>query len=415
MPTEMTACPHCGTANSTKKSTCYACRKDMHPVAAVATADPPPPRSTTPAPTGTRSKVVKAPSAPAPVTMSPATPPPPRPRSRASALLGATTMQRVQFYRQMQSLVHTGMPLGLCLNYVQENIAYALRPTVRDLASAVQGGEKLSDNMAHYPNLFQEWEVSVIRAAELGGTLPEAMQNIADSLEMEMSLRTRVLASTLPVIATFFVFVLVLLVVNAVRSSGGGIENVIPALQQAALQFGLLVGAGIIVWQGWQVFTRTRVGGNINFHLVSYLPILGPLLRNMMRLRFVRVLASLWGAGVGPLEALDTSARATNNRQVMRIIKEGLPKLGQGGTLAEVVQSTRILPPEAMYLLQSGETTGTVSEALLKVAEYIKMELDAQAQTLPMKVQLIGYAIIGPLVGALIISFWSNYFSKLGF
>ncbi|MHB9023354.1 MAG: type II secretion system F family protein [Armatimonadota bacterium] len=418
MPPKMKPCPHCGTDNSENKRICYHCQLEITPQAdsektvqkrllrpRVLPQPQVPQRELTPG------EVIT----PQPVTKPAPAPPKTKPRAKASAFWGATLAQRAQFYRQMQSLLRAGIPIGLALGYLEQNIAFNLRPLVRDLTQHVQGGGLLSDALSRYPNIFPDWEVSLVVAAEKGGTMPEAMRDVADTLEMEMQLRHEVNSKTIHLKFTAGMVVLVLLILGGAQFSiiSGGLPGVLARLQAAALQFGIVLAAGFGLVMAWRTTMRTRQGASIGYSLSSWLPLLGPIIKNMMRIRFIRVLSALWHAGVGPVQALEAAARASGNRHVMHQVDEVLSAIGQGVSLSEALGPTRILPPEILYLLQSGEASGSVPEALNNAAEYIRMELESQVKTLPAKAQLIMYLILGPIVGWIIISFYVSYFTQL--
>ena len=417
MPLEMISCPHCGTQNSANKRVCYHCQQQLKAEEPAVQRRALRPKSLPAIQVPQRALQQTTQAGEAAKVAVPAAKPAEKPARRAPSFsTGASLRQRVQFYRQMHGLLRSGIPLGLSLNYVENSIARHLRPVMRAMAEEVQKGNRFSEQMQQFPSLFPEWECSVVKAAELSGTLPHAMDSIASTLELEMDLRQRVSSHTLHLKATAVVFILVLMVVTGVGGAAGGTGNIMAVfnfliasiLRTAGIVFAVLIGIRL-----WHIYARTRKGGNIAYAISSRVPIVGPLMKNMMRLRFIRVLEALWQAGVGPLEALETAAHASGSRYVMNKVGENKAKLGEGGTLSDVLEATRILPQEGMYLVRAGENSGTIPEALAKVAEYLELDIKSQVKTLPMKIQLIFYAVIVPAVLALLIWFYTGYFNTI--
>jgi type IV pilus assembly protein PilC len=312
-------------------------------------------------------------------------------------IIGVSLRQRAQFYRQLYSTLHAGVPVGLALTTIAQNSAISLRSRIRKLAEHVEKGKLLSEGMAGYPNLFPEWEVSVVYAAEKSGTLPNAMHDIADALEMEWDLRARTRASTFHLKATAFVLILVLLILAAVHS--GTSDQVFAQVGQAAIRFVfVLIGIGLLIY-GWRIIGRFRPMAAAVAAMVPRTPMIGPIWRDMARIRFLRVLATLWAAGVSPIESLEVAARTTGNQHLMNQVRDLSKGLSQGtSSLSSIIAATRFLSPEAVSMLQVGETTGGVAEALEKTAEYYYFELSAQVKTLPHKIQLLMYAVLVPVV-----------------
>ncbi len=413
MPMKMITCPHCGATNSERKQECFECHQALTATAPVieTQSDKITPVSlplntekmaarlkTTQDAVSTKTKSVEF-------------------RTQvAVAVFGATLKQRIQLYRQMHSLLKAGIPMGLALNYLEGAIAFHLRPMAKTMAQSVQGGSLLSEAMTRFAGIFPEWEVSMIMAAEKSGNLPEAMEDLAETLEVEMDLRYQVGVKLFPLKATAVVFVLVLMLITALGSSPGGITSMsalMALLVQVGYRFIMLCAAAICLWQAWKFWGRSRTGARVVFETTARTPLIGPIIRNQMRYRFAEVLGALWRAGVAPMESLATAARASGNHHLMQRVTKQLKRFGEGATISDIIEDLKVFPAEAIYLIRSGETGGSIGESLQKVAEYIRMELNAQVKTLPMRAQLAMYALLVPAVAYLVIKVYLGYAGML--
>ena len=401
---EMMACPHCGAQNSRRKSVCYQCNNRMLAAAA--------------APAVRGKLFSRSPVTPAALIAKPEAPAKeaaPHARARKfPSLLGVSLPQRAQMYRQLFSLLHSGIPLGLALHHSAESCAYSLRPLLKSVCDHVSHGGLLSEKLTEYPTIFPEWEVNVIRAAEKSGALPDAMTDIANTIEMEWDLRSRIRAGTFMLKATAVVALLVVLIVGSVAKVKTGVAgDVFSAVGWAFLFCGLALLGILGVIFAWRYFARSRAGGAFVSRWMPRVPIIGPVLQGMGRIRFVRVLGALWKAGLSPTESLEIAAKTTGNFHFIRQIEQASGQVMQGATLAGVLGPTGYLPGEALYLLQTGEMSGSVAESLDKVAEYFDMDLQAKVKTLPMKIQLIFYAVLIPIVLYILINFWTKYYGGM--
>ena len=405
MPPEMIPCPKCGEPNSTKKQVCHHC------LAALGT--PPP---------GAKTAVRAVPAPPVKRTTQPSTTSSPTAPQHGFTwmdyVFGVSLRERAQFYRQMNGLLNAGIPIGLSLQHSAENCAYAMRSRIRDMADHTQAGGLMSDVMVRYPALFPDWEISVLMASEKAGTLPQVMHDIADALEREWDLRSRTKVAAFPVIATFVVFVLVAMLVFSIgnyttTTELGGSVNFGGLFGSIFVRMALLVVLVIAIIVGWRMLGRTRMGGILISRLMPRVPLIGPILQAMKRIRFVTVLSTLWHAGIAPLQAVEIAARTTGDRRLIDQLEEATGRFSQGITLSALITATDFLPQHALYLLQTGEVSGNIAGALEKIAEYHTIEVDAQVKTMPMKVQLLLYAIVVPLVLWLLLKFYGGYFSNL--
>jgi type II secretory pathway component PulF len=219
----------------------------------------------------------------------------------------------------MHAQLHAGIPPGQCLVLIENTSMASWRPMLREMAHETQGGGMLSNAMARYPLIFPEWEISVVRAGEIGGTLPEAMADIAESLETEVELRLQVHARTFHLRITAFVLALVACIVFRARDvlpvllrTGQTISSAkdffhyfYPAFQT----FAFIVLGYLLLLILWRLVSRTRNGRSITQAIVRRTPLIGPIMAGILRLRFISVLGTLWHAGVAPIEAIQTAAR----------------------------------------------------------------------------------------------------------
>ena len=401
MPTiEMMACPHCGAQNSRRKSLCYQCGNRMSTTEVT---------SKTPRHRFGRRAAVVATNSASSEQMGKQTVEGMRHR-KSSVFLGASLRQRAQFYHQMASLLNAGIPLGLALQHSAENCAFQLRPMLTHMSDKISAGGRFSEQLLDYPSIFPDWEVNVVVAAEKSGVLPDAMSNIAQTIEMESNMRSSTFASTFFIMATAVVAVLVLFIVHNVgKVQSGKLMDVFAAVGMAFLYCGLVLLALFAFIVFWRFFGRSRVGSALIATFMPKIPLIGPILQGLGRIRFVRVLGALWKAGVSPIESLEIAAKTTGNYHFIRQIEAGTVKLVKGGaSISSVLAPTKFLPGESLYLLQTGETSGNVADSLEKIAEYFAVDVQARVKTLPDKLMLLGYAIIVPIVFYILYHFYTT-------
>jgi len=400
MAARMKACPHCGEMNSEKKAECFKCRQPMTGL----------PQITVPA----RVLREKPKVNPQQATLS-------LPKTEGKTftlpkfkipIFPITLRQKSQYYRQMQSLLHAGVPITLAMNYIEKNVAISLRVMARTIADEIKTGKTLSECMAVHTNIFTEWEIALVKAAELTGALPEIMRQIADTLDLEHDLRSRVNSATWSLKATVWVAVLVGFIIgNLARASG--LEQTLDGLGNAFRQF-MFVGAGFLVFRElWKSFAQTRVGARIVQLFAVRTPMIGPIIRYMQRIRFARVLSAMFEAGINPGEALVSAARASDDPVLFFRAQEAEKRLQAGEQLTDILAQLEVFPPEMIGLIKAGEMSGSMGQSLLSVASYMEVELEARVKTLPMKLQMLFYAIMVPIVLFILIAFYTRYFESV--
>lgn len=405
----MRPCPHCGTPNSAKKRICYQCQQEMQPAETPVPAAVSPPAKVEAPPT----TPVEAPQ-PAPVEAALAAPPrlartfkqsgPRQPHAK----LG----ERAQFYRQLQAMLAAGLTPSLALDSLaKRDSAASLRLIARDLSTRTEHGRLLSVAMEQHPATFPEWEVETVHAGEINGKLPEAAGDIAETLEAEWNVRLQVRARTwyLRATANFGLFVL-LLVIAAHRLADINVAHfgrpIPPDISQGFRTFVfLLIAAAFltliinrllrIVW--WRM-TQSRRWAPVTQNIICRLPLLGAIVSNLLRLRFLRVLSSLWEAGVQPIQAIEIAARAGDDPKLQERIDEELMQFTEGGSLVGVMTATGYFSQEMLQMVRTGEQSGSVPTMLQHIVRYLHDDLDARLRSAPVITELILFCVVAPLV-----------------
>jgi type IV pilus assembly protein PilC len=321
-------------------------------------------------------------------------------------LFGVSLRHRVFFYQQLDHLLKAGIPLILALAHLENQMPAHLRPMLHAMSERLQRGEPLSVVMSSYAAVFSEWEVHLIHAAELTGDLHMAANQISVTLEMEETIRRRLNSSTIHLWITLAVLVVVLCIVRIFLGRAVSAGDAIFLLGGAIRDGLVMLALAVLAWQGYRMWSRTRRGSLLNAAILFRLPLVGTLIFNQMRIRFTRVLGALWNAGVAPMEALQTAARASGHGRVIRVVEENLHRVGEGQEVSNIIEASQLYPPEAVYLLRTGETSGSVPAALEKIAEYFQGQLETQAKVLPTQLYFLFFIIVALVAGYFIISYF---------
>ena len=96
----------------------------------------------------------------------------------------------VQFYHQFAALIGAGMPLLRSLDTLVSLTAdREIKAAIEEVSRSVSEGSTLADALRRHPRIFSEVAVSVIDAAESGGSIDTAMTRLADHVERAKAIR----------------------------------------------------------------------------------------------------------------------------------------------------------------------------------------------------------------------------------
>lgn len=331
------------------------------------------------------------------------------------------------FTRQFASLIKAGLPLFSCLKALEEQTkSRYFRGIIHEISAEIEGGVSLSNALAKHKNIFNELYVNTIKAGETAGTLDEVLERLADLLEHELDIRSKIKSATIyPAIATCFLcigfFILVTFVIPKFAKIFETMQGKLPLptlilIKTNAIIRGywflliILFIAGI--W-GFLAFIKWPKGRKIWDTFRLKIPVLGPLILKLIMSRFSRTMAMLIKSGVPILTVLDISSRTAGNVVISEAIENIRFSVNEGKGMAEPMRISGVFSPTVAEMVSIGEETGKIDELLFKISEYYDREAEYSIKNLTTLIEpiLIVILAIGVLIMALgvFLPMWNMY------
>ncbi|MDE0489729.1 MAG: type II secretion system F family protein, partial [Gammaproteobacteria bacterium] len=115
-------------------------------------------------------------------------------------------------------------------------------------------------------------------------------------------------------------------------------------------------------------------------------------------------------AGLPAIEALDGAAGACGSRVYESAIRQARDDVETGQSLTRSMAYVQALPPALVRMLGVGEETGRLSEMCRHLAERYEEELQASADRLGALLEPLLMAILGVLIGGLVLAMYLPIF-----
>ena len=330
----------------------------------------------------------------------------------------------INFCFDMEQMARSGIPIIDGLRDMRDTLeSQRFRDVLSVMTEDMEGGKVLSQCMSGHPDVFDPVFVSLIRAGEHAGQLPEVFKSLADNIKWldELISQTRRLL-ILPLLTLVVVLaVLVALLIFLVPQIAQLFKTMGLALPT---QTKVLIAISGFMTQYWYVVFGVPVVAFIALTLAvqrspraAYmwdyaklrLPLVGQTLQKIMLSRFANTFALLYRSGITVLDAIKISEDVVNNK----VISDGLARAGQqiaaGENLSETFQNLGVFPPLVIRMLRVGETTGALDTALLNITYFynrdVKESVDkAQKMLGPAMTLVLGgllafvvWAVLGPV------------------
>lgn len=332
-----------------------------------------------------------------------------------------SSKELVLFSRQFSTLINAKVPIVQALNILMAQVSSKrLQTVIQEMAGRVESGDSLSSALARYPKVFSNLYVNLVRAGELSGTMDESLSYLANQLEKDNDLRSKVVgALTYPafiVVALFvvgflmFIFVLPPLIGIMQESSVAlpfttqilvAATNFIQSFWWAVL---LVVIGGIV---GGRYYILTPGGRYIFDSMKIHLPVAGDLFRKVYMARFARNLSTLVAGGIPIVKALESVADIVGNQVYREIILDAAEQVRNGKSIASALSQRKEFPPIVPQMTQIGESTGRLQEILQKLASFYEKEVDEVLKILttllePIIMMILGLAVAVMVAGILL-------------
>jgi len=134
------------------------------------------------------------------------------------------------------------------------------------------------------------------------------------------------------------------------------------------------------------------------------LPIVGYFARMQTVVQFSRTLGMLIESGVNLPEALTIVSNIVDNSVLVAALNQAREQIIKQGKMAEFLKQTGLFPTVAIFLINTGEQSGTLDQMLISVAEYYERELNEYADSLTALISPVMLVITGLVVGTIIMA-----------
>jgi type IV pilus assembly protein PilC len=124
-------------------------------------------------------------------------------------------------------------------------------------------------------------------------------------------------------------------------------------------------------------------------------------------------MSTMFAAGVPLVEAMDSVAGATGNIIYEEAVYQMRDQVATGQQLQLAMAQTGLFPNMVVQMVAIGEESGALDSMLAKVADFYEQEVDDAVDGLSALMEPIIMAVLGVLIGGLIIAMYLPIF-KLG-
>lgn len=315
--------------------------------------------------------------------------------------------------RQLATLLKSGITLIESLSAIVDQVTNEkLKRVYGQIKSDVNEGSSLADAMAQHGSVFTTLYVSMIRAGEASGALDEVLIRLANFMEQQARLKSRIMSAMMyPMIMLgiggMIMLLLFVVVIPRITKIFDQVKAQLP-IQTKLLIFTadvvkgywwlliLLSGTAVYFFLRWK---RSEKGRAVWDRFVLGAPVLGQVVRMVAVTRFSRTLATLLRSGVPVLTALDIVRDVLNNERLAEVIDNAREAIREGESIAKPIERSRQFPPIVTHMIAIGEKSGQLEEMLEHVADNYDFQVNQKIDGLTSLLEPVMIVGMGAAVG----------------
>lgn len=324
----------------------------------------------------------------------------------------------VPLCRQMATSYDAGIPIIRTLDLMADNARDSRSKQVfRSMADDARNGATLGEAARRQQKYLPRFFIELLHSGELGGRLDVMLHDMADYYEDRLAMQRKIVGAmvypALQLTAAWFLGTFALGLIGRLNLDSGEAISISGYINEYLLFQGLAMAILAAVVIGIIVLSRL---GLISWSwglILNYMWPLSNVARKFSLARFFRGFSLLIGSGMNIKSCITNAAAISGNAYIEKDLLQAVPRVAEGATLVEAFAPCRTLTPVAREMLLVGEHSGNLEQSLRKVSEY---HLEEGRHAVQVASKIMGVLIVlavGGLVGAIIISFYSKYFSML--
>jgi type IV pilus assembly protein PilC len=332
------------------------------------------------------------------------------------------------FTRQLATMMKAGVPLLQSFDIVSKGHANpSVSKLLQDIRADVETGSSLNQAFRKFPLYFDALFCNLVAAGEQAGILEDLLTRLAIYKEKTLAIKGKIKSAlfypiSILVVAFVVTSVIMIWVVPAFKETfrSFGADLPAPTLIVMAISdffvanwyiiFGGVFGALYLFFQSWRRSLKVQ---RFMDKTLLQAPIFGAVIRKATIARWTRTLATMFAAGVPLVESLDSVGGASGNAVYLDATKKIQTEVSTGTSLTAAMQNSDVFPNMVTQMVAIGEESGSLDQMLSKVADFYEAEVDEAVESLSSLMEPMIMAILGVLIGGLVISMYLPIF-KLG-
>ncbi len=287
---------------------------------------------------------------------------------------------------QLSTYIKSGIPLVEALNILIRQVQKkTYKNILRDVTYDLTVGESFSSALEKRGNAFPKLLINMVKASELTGELPEALDDMVNYYtEAEEARKEMISALTYPTIVFIFTLAVVTFVMMFVVPKFVDIYNSmdstqVPAFTLAVINVShflekniiwLILGIIAFILIFVYLYKNVKVIRTSVQFVLMHIPVVKDVIIYNEVTMFSKTFSSLLSHNVHITDSMEILNRVTNNEYYKMMIYDTITNLAKGDKISAAFKDQWAFPVPAYEMIVTGEKTGQLAEMMERVSTY---------------------------------------------
>lgn len=352
-------------------------------------------------------------------------------KRKAKPLFGITSTQKITpkdialVTRQIATMLMAGVPLIQSIEMIGSGSSNkSVSKLMETIADEVKAGQPLSQALRRHPRYFDDLYCDLVASGEQSGALDKIFDRVAIYKEKSEALKSKIKKAmfypiAVLVIALIVTSILLIFVVPQFQDIFAGFGAELPAFTLFVIDISnfmqaywwvILIALVAFSWAFKEAKLKSLKLRDATDRAILKLPVIGMILNKAAVARYARTLSTTFAAGVPLVDALDSAAGASGNAVYRYAILDIKAEVSSGNQMNWAMRNSKIFPDMVIQMVAIGEESGSLDGMLGKVATIYEQEVDDAVDGLSSLLEPMIMAVLGVLVGGLIIAMYLPIF-----
>ncbi|MBI4992267.1 MAG: type II secretion system F family protein [Candidatus Harrisonbacteria bacterium] len=334
--------------------------------------------------------------------------------------------EKLEIISNLGAMLTSGIPLLESVEALLDGARKRSKIILENLKKDLEAGKTIADSFARFPDSFDPVAINLIRGGEEAGNLEDILKDLSETIRKDIEFDRKVKGALAYPIFVIIVFIGIMIVI---------LSFVIPRIAQVftKLRVNIPLPTRILIWMSgillnywpWIIvfailsaagfFFLYRTRRRQLFAILSSLPLISGLAREIDLVRFTRSMALLLSSGIPIAKSLDLSRNVLVRPELIRLIEFTREEVVRGKRLTDSLKTGKDLTPQLLTrVIDAGERSGKLDQSFQRASEYFDNRVSDTIKTLTTLLEPILLVGVGLAVGAIMVSIIAPIYQLIG-